>query len=198
MRKRMVDPSYWSNPKAREVGIYAWTLFGAMWSIADDAGRLRDEPHFIKGTCLPQYDHATTTRTKRWLDSLETIGVIHRYSVGGSKYIQIAQWNKYQKVNRPSPSTIPPPNSLSDSLNHSLSDSLTTHGVTHAEGKGGEGKIPSIDSSALDLERPYTSKTEGPNRSQANRGQDQGTQHNTYSDDEKALLAEMRRGLKEP
>jgi hypothetical protein len=43
-----------------------------------------------------------------WLVELERVGCIRRYSVDGASYLDIPAWSKHQRIDRPSPSKLPP------------------------------------------------------------------------------------------
>jgi hypothetical protein len=83
-------------------------LFGLV-SMADDERRLREMPTAILGHTFPSDDDVTPAKLARWLGAIEKQGIVLRYKAGGKQYIAFRHWARHQKVNRPTPSTFPPP-----------------------------------------------------------------------------------------
>ena len=48
MRKRMIDPGYWSDDKVIELQPEQRLLFIGMWNFADDSGVLKNSPKQLK------------------------------------------------------------------------------------------------------------------------------------------------------
>lgn len=82
--------------------------FIMLWTISDDAGRLRGNSRMLASLLFP-YDDDAKELMPGWLDELEAEGCIRRYVVGKDSYIQIENWLAHQKVDKPSPSKIPAP-----------------------------------------------------------------------------------------
>jgi hypothetical protein len=57
---------------------------------------------------LYPYDDDAAALIGGWLDDLEQHACIVRYEVGGSTYLEICNWLKHQKIDKPSASKIPP------------------------------------------------------------------------------------------
>ena len=56
---------------------------------------------------LYPYDEDAPKLMLGWLDELQNKGCIRRYVVDGSQYIEITNWLKHQKIDRPSESRLP-------------------------------------------------------------------------------------------
>ena len=54
------------------------------------------------------YDNDAPSLIDGWLAELEREGCVNRYLVDGSTYLEIAKWLSHQKIDKPSPSKIPP------------------------------------------------------------------------------------------
>jgi hypothetical protein len=54
------------------------------------------------------YDDDAPKLIDEWLTELETENCIARYSVAGDAFIEIRKWLQHQKIDKPSPSKIPP------------------------------------------------------------------------------------------
>lgn len=87
-------------------------LFMGLWILADREGRLNDRPKRITALLFPYGQHEPSA-VDNMLEDLSSHGFIIRYSVGPDKYIQVADWRKWQNP-RPSESAsiIPPPTVL--------------------------------------------------------------------------------------
>ncbi|MEW6188789.1 MAG: hypothetical protein AB1466_01565 [Actinomycetota bacterium] len=108
-RRRMMDPNFWGNEKVAKWNFRQRLLFLGLVSNADDEGRLTGHPDFLRGTIFP-YDNVKQTTIARDLEQLRLSGSIILYKNSNRSYIQITNWHKYQRINRPKPSKIPPPN----------------------------------------------------------------------------------------
>lgn len=84
--------------------------FIMLWTISDDAGRLRGNSRMLASLLFP-YDDDAKDLMPGWLDELEGEGCIKRYQVGKDSYVQIENWLEHQKIDKPSASKIPAPES---------------------------------------------------------------------------------------
>lgn len=106
-----------------------WVLvYVALWILADDEGRFEWEEDAIKGQLFPYRPDFDLSGI---LLSIQATGRVIRYEVDGVSYGVIPTFKRYQKPNRPLPSTLPPP--------PSSEDSVSTHGaLTPGEERRGE------------------------------------------------------------
>lgn len=125
-RRRDIKPGFFINEDLAELNPLGRLLFIGMWTIADRKGRLEDRPKKIKAELLP-YDDCDG---EELVEALHNKGFILRYSVDGSNYIQINNFEKHQKFHpNEVDSIIPPPPSESiteDILKDNLGD---TNGI---------------------------------------------------------------------
>ncbi len=106
-RIRTIKPEFWTSESIGRLSRDARLLFIALWSLADDSGRLRGVLPYLSGAILP-YDRDALKLLPTWLDELQREGVIRRYVCSeGNHYIDIPKWLKHQKIEKPSPSRIP-------------------------------------------------------------------------------------------
>lgn len=77
-------------------------------SSADDEGYFLASASAIAGFVFP-HDRLPSRTVARWRDEIAKAGVIRLYVVDGCEYGLFPNWKKHQRVNRPNPSTIPPP-----------------------------------------------------------------------------------------
>ncbi|MGL4255766.1 MAG: hypothetical protein ACRCSL_05480, partial [Microbacterium sp.] len=110
---------------------YAWVL---LWGYLDDFGRGIDDVRLIVADCFPLDRDVTERKMESWLrlyatqTNPEKPAPLCRYNVAGQGYLHSTNWREHQRVNRPTPSRIPPcplHEQLSESLTEdSLNDSL--------------------------------------------------------------------------
>jgi len=109
-RKRMIDPDFWIDEKIGSLSMMGRLLFIGMWNLSDDEGLLRFTPEYLKSSIFP-YDNISFNKVKSLMNELEKAEFIFSY-IGGknqSKYAFIINFGKYQTINRPQPSKLPPP-----------------------------------------------------------------------------------------
>jgi hypothetical protein len=105
-RARNFKPDVLLDENLAACAMAARWLFVGMWTIADRAGRLEDRPKRIKAAVLPH----DSLDVEPLLTQLTEQGLIRRYEVSGSRYVQILEWEKNQSPHmKESASTIPAP-----------------------------------------------------------------------------------------
>lgn len=106
-RIRSIKPEILEDERSAGLSSDAWRLWVSMWLLADDHGRLRGAPEWLRS----QVFWAAPERAKvgDLLEELNAAGVIIRYEVTGQRYIEIRNWNKHQKVDHPGKPRVPEP-----------------------------------------------------------------------------------------
>lgn len=107
-RIRTIKPEFPQSESMGRVSRESRLCFILLWTIADDAGRLRGNSRMLASLLYP-YDDDAKKYMDKWLSELETEGCIERYEVGGDCYIQVSNWAAHQKIDKPSASKIPGP-----------------------------------------------------------------------------------------
>jgi hypothetical protein len=107
-RIRSIKPEFPHSESMGRVSRDARLTFIELWTLADDAGRLRGKSRMLASLLFP-YDDDARELIDTWLGELEREDCIHRYQVDGDTYIQISNWGEHQKIDRPSKSKIPEP-----------------------------------------------------------------------------------------
>lgn len=119
-RIRTMKPTFWGDDKVSQLTRDARLLMLGLISMADDSGRFLASHSAIAGFVYPN-DNITPKKLAAWLDELTRLGLVVTYNGGRVKYGAIPKYRRHQKINRPSPSTLPPPPSdalfTEDSLN---------------------------------------------------------------------------------
>ena len=106
-RIRTIKPEFPQSESMGRVSRDARLLFIMLWTICDDEGRSRAASRMLASLLFP-YDDDAPTLIDSWLQELEIEGCIVRYEAEGSTYLQIDKWLKHQKIDKPSPSRVPP------------------------------------------------------------------------------------------
>lgn len=108
-RKRMIDPSILSDESLGECSIQARYLFMGMVLLADDEGRLSASPKYLRKEIFG-YDDLAIEGIERLVGELRAnVGSLLFYEVDGREYIWFTRWERYQKIDKPYYSTLPPP-----------------------------------------------------------------------------------------
>lgn len=105
-RIRTIKPELPQSASMGRVSREARLCFILMWTLSDDAGRLRGDSRMLASLLYP-YDDDARNLMEGWLTELQREKSIVRYSVDGDQYIEICNWLIHQKIDKPSKSKIP-------------------------------------------------------------------------------------------
>ncbi len=105
-RIRTIKPEFPQSESMGRVGREARLCFILLWTLADDAGRLRGNSRMLASLLYP-YDDDSKTLIDGWLSELSSEGCIARYEAQGTSYVQIISWLDHQKIDKPTPSKLP-------------------------------------------------------------------------------------------
>ena len=124
MRIRSIKPEFWSS---EDIAALTWTdrlLFVGLWSYVDDNGVGRDTPRLIAASLFPLEENPrdTLATVSRGLANLSEAGRIVRYEVDGRDYLEIVNWTKHQRIDKPNKARYP----RSTSENANPRDTLAT------------------------------------------------------------------------
>jgi len=105
-RIRTIKPEF---PQSESIGRLTRDgrlCFILLWTLADDSGRLRGNSRMLASLLYP-YDDDAKQHMDGWIAELERQECVVRYQVDGETFIEICNWLKHQKIDKPSPSKIP-------------------------------------------------------------------------------------------
>jgi hypothetical protein len=105
-RIRTIKPEFQQSESMGRVSRDARLLFVQLWTFADDKGRARAASRMLSSILFP-FDDDAPERIEGWLRELEREDCIIRYIVDGATYLQVKNWEKHQKIDKPSPSRLP-------------------------------------------------------------------------------------------
>jgi hypothetical protein len=141
-RIRTIKPEFWIDERVGECSPTTRLLFIATWNFADDNGNLERSAKQLKAQAMP-YD---SIDCEDLILELVRIGLLEEYSVNGSKYLHISNFEKHQKIEKKSAARFPLPDS---------SPTTTQPVGIGREGKVEEGKIVRDSFSPLEAARGF-------------------------------------------
>jgi len=174
LRSRFIKPGIVSNEELCALGPHAYILFTGLWMLADREGRLEDRPKRIKAMVMPLWDEVPWQAVDNLLDKLSESRFIHRYDVGGTRYIQITKWHLHQRPHQretrseiPRPIAVIPSESTTsdgDTPGHNLGDASTSprrpRTRTRTRYKSGGGTPPSdVEAAPVENSPPPSQRT---------------------------------------
>lgn len=138
-RIRTIKPEFPQSESMGRVSRDARLLFVMLWTIADDHGRARAHSRMLASLLFP-YDDDAGEGVKLWLKELENEGCIRLYEVSGSQYLQILNWSKHQRVDKPSRPQFPDPPDGAREDSRKPRERSSEEGTKEGtkEGRGGE------------------------------------------------------------
>lgn len=96
----MIDPMIWQDEEFGSLSSQAKILFIGLFSNADDEGRLRANPAYLKSTIF-MYDPIDIDEVKIIRDEVvKKMSSVFLYTVDGKDYIQLKNWDEYQKQHK--------------------------------------------------------------------------------------------------
>lgn len=107
-RIRTIKPEFPQSETIGRLSRDARLLFIQLWTLVDDEGRTRAASRMLASLLYP-YDDDARELIDGWLEELELGKCLVRYEVEGTSYLEISNWLKHQKIDRATPSKIPPP-----------------------------------------------------------------------------------------
>jgi hypothetical protein len=120
-RKRMIDPSFWTDEKLGECSIQERYLFMGLVSNADDEGYGRANPKLLKSSIFP-YDDLRASDLEKWLSRLGGLKLVVLYTVKEQAYYYLPNFLKHQIINKPTKSQYPSTNLAENTTTESLLD----------------------------------------------------------------------------
>ncbi len=108
-RKRMIDPQIWASEDYSELSNFAQLVWIGLFSQADDEGRGKSKPAYLKSILFPySEDIKLVKKVDSALNEIAKIMSITFYQLDNNEYYQLENWSKWQKVDKPQASKIPP------------------------------------------------------------------------------------------
>ena len=128
-RKRMIDPGIWSSEDFSKLSSFSKLIFIGLFSLADDEGRGKANPSYLKSMLFPYEEGIRSADIKKTLQEIASTMSVIFYTHDEKEYYALKSWEKFQTINRPSPSDVPDPPSDSLNVHGGLTeDSVSAHG----------------------------------------------------------------------
>lgn len=110
-RIRSLKPEYFADEDlAVATSRDARLLYPGLWGLADEWGRLRGNPAFVKGHVFPYDDDLDAAAVDRLIDELAAAGKVVRYRVGHATYLFLPNLKTHQRLEpEKTASRLPPP-----------------------------------------------------------------------------------------
>ena len=105
-RKRMIDPNIWQSEDFSKLSTLGKLVFIGLFSLADDEGRGRSNPVYLKSTLFPYEESIRSSDIDKTLSEISSNMSVIFYSYDGSSYYSLYNWNTWQKIDRPTESKI--------------------------------------------------------------------------------------------
>ena len=117
-RIRTIKPEFWQDEKLAPLRPIDRLVFLGLISHADDAGRLVDNVKLLDGLIFP----LTEDTCRDALETLARLSRVTRYtSASGQALLQVTNWEKHQRVDKPAKYVLPAP-TLTQSSGESRED----------------------------------------------------------------------------
>ena len=144
-RIRTIKPEFPQSQSMGRVSREARLLFVLLWTLADDSGRTRAASRMLASLLYP-YDDDAPRLISGWLEELATVNAIVLYTVDGDDYLEVRNWLKHQKIDKPSKSRFPPFDESSRALASPREPSTTDQGPrTKDQGPLSTARVPLAD-----------------------------------------------------
>ena len=96
-RKRMIDPSFWSDEKVAGLTFAGRLTFIALWTLAEDTGVGRADPRQLRSQVFP-YDSVSIGEFEKIIDDIARSGMIKLFQVKGQHYYKVINFRKHQTM----------------------------------------------------------------------------------------------------
>lgn len=106
-RKRMIDPSIWQSEDFGKLSNLAKIVFIGLFSLADDEGRGRANPMYLKSNLFPYNEDMRSADIEKALLEISSNMSVIFYSCDGSSYYSLLSWYTFQKMEKPTNSKLP-------------------------------------------------------------------------------------------
>jgi len=94
----MVYVKIWESGQFGKLSNEAKLLFIGMITLADDDGKLRADPAYLRAQIFPYNESMSVTEALRFRNEIEKNGLITVYSIDGFEYIEHPKWKEYQSI----------------------------------------------------------------------------------------------------
>lgn len=115
MPNRIIRESICSSENLNNNSLETIGFWALLLTAVDDFGRFDSRPAIIKGRCFPLRSDVSLADIERYLLALQDTGLLVLYVVEERRYLQLANWAKYNRL-RAKTSKYPAPDSVSKQM----------------------------------------------------------------------------------
>ena len=128
--KRMIHESLFSSNDLADLPVEARYLYIATIIHADDAGRMKADPRYLKLKAFP-FDNHPVDKVRTWRNQLTTkCGLLVVYEFEGQEYLYHPKWDKWQTLrkDRLKPTDCPDPDNQKSTICQPTDNQMSTIG----------------------------------------------------------------------
>lgn len=105
-RIRSVKPEFWRDAKVLKLSEGAMLLFIGSWNLCDDEGRMVWDPEQVQVDLFSSKPHLDLEKLAAELVAQRMVVL---YEAAGVRYYAVRNFSKHQKIDKRTPSRLPPP-----------------------------------------------------------------------------------------
>lgn len=98
-KARMLHNEISKSLKVDRLSLPARLLFTWLISWADDEGRMKGDPKYVKGMVVP-LTNWSLKNIKKYLEDMRTQGLIYYWEEKNEWYIELVKWNEHQQIRK--------------------------------------------------------------------------------------------------
>jgi len=103
----MIDPDFWLDEEIGQLSRDTRLFYIALWNYSDDYGKQKYSPMRLKAEIFPYDNDISINDIEDSVNKLQAINKVKIYLVNGNSYLYLSNFNKHQKINRPTESRLP-------------------------------------------------------------------------------------------
>ncbi len=100
----MIKPEFWNDEKLGNESEAIQLTYIGTWNFSDDYGVVRANPVWLKSQLFPYKQHLRIDVFSKWLEALERMEMLIRFTVRSEQYYFIRTFRLHQSVDKPSKS----------------------------------------------------------------------------------------------
>lgn len=146
-RRRMIDPAMWQSEDFSRCSFLARLIFVGLISQADDEGRGKASPAYIKSTLFPYEDGIRLIDIEKALSEIgQHLSVTYYSTIDGKQYYSLDSWMDWQTLDKPKPSKFPAPPEKNEVADESPTNprQIPPEGALRGIGSRNRNNIPPI------------------------------------------------------
>lgn len=98
----MIKPEFWNDEKLGKESESIQLTYIGTWNFSDDYGVVRANPVWLKNQLFPYKENLRLEVFSKWLDALERMEMLIKFTIRGEQYYFIRTFRLYQSVEKPS------------------------------------------------------------------------------------------------